>query len=75
MTLSPRELAQLVDHTLLAPTASIADVAELAREAAELGTYSICVSPSMAFWIDASSAACQALLAGGSEMATLYSAA
>ena len=30
MTLSPRELAQLVDHTLLAPTASIADVAELA---------------------------------------------
>ena len=47
MTLSPRELAQLVDHTLLAPTASIADVAELAREAAELGTYSICVSPSM----------------------------
>ena len=47
MTLSPRELAQLVDHTLLAPTASIADVAALAQEAAALGTYSICVSPSM----------------------------
>ncbi len=47
MTLSRAELAQLVDHTLLAPTATPADVKALADEAAALGTYSICVSPSM----------------------------
>lgn len=41
------ELAALVDHTLLSPTATPADVAALAAEAASLGTYSICVSPSM----------------------------
>ena len=41
------ELAGLVDHTLLATTATPADVEALAAEAAELGTYSICVSPSM----------------------------
>ncbi|AKK11379.1 deoxyribose-phosphate aldolase [Corynebacterium uterequi] len=40
------ELAQYIDHTLLKPEASDADVAALAAEAAELGTYSICVSPS-----------------------------
>jgi deoxyribose-phosphate aldolase len=37
----------MVDHTLLSPTATPADVAALAGEAAELGTYSICVSPAM----------------------------
>lgn len=47
MNLSPAELARYVDHTLLSPTATDADVAALAAEAAELGTYSICVSPSM----------------------------
>ncbi len=47
MTLSRAELAQLVDHTLLAPTATADDVKALADEAAALGTYSICVSPSM----------------------------
>ena len=46
MSPDPAELARLVDHTLLAPTATLADVAALATEAAELGTYSICVSPS-----------------------------
>lgn len=46
MTLTRTDLARLVDHTLLAPTATPADVAALAAEAAELGTYSICVSPS-----------------------------
>ena len=40
-------LAHLVDHTLLSPTATPADVEALAAEAADLGTYSICVSPSM----------------------------
>lgn len=41
------ELAHLVDHTLLAPTATPAEVKALAEEAAALGAYSICVSPSM----------------------------
>lgn len=40
-------LAQLIDHTLLKPEATRADVDVLAREAEALGTYSICVSPSM----------------------------
>lgn len=40
------ELAHMIDHTLLKPEATAADVAALAAEAAELGTYSICVSPS-----------------------------
>lgn len=40
-------LAQLVDHTLLKPEATRADVDALLREAEELGAYSVCVSPSM----------------------------
>lgn len=47
MTLNRSDLAGMVDHTLLSPTATPADVEALAAEAAELGTYSICVSPSM----------------------------
>jgi deoxyribose-phosphate aldolase len=39
-------LARTVDHTLLKPEATAAQVAELAAEAAELGAFSICVSPS-----------------------------
>jgi len=41
------EVAARVDHTLLKPEATEADVAKLAREAAELGVYAICVSSSM----------------------------
>ncbi|MGO3361994.1 MAG: deoxyribose-phosphate aldolase [Corynebacterium sp.] len=40
------DLAKLIDHTLLKPEATAADVSALAAEAGELGTYSICVSPS-----------------------------
>ena len=47
MNLTPAELARYVDHTLLSPTATDADVAALAAEAVQLGTWSICVSPSM----------------------------
>ena len=47
MGLSRAELARYVDHTLLAPTAVPADVVALLAEAEQLGTYSICVSPSM----------------------------
>lgn len=45
--MTPAELTRLVDHTLLKPEATRADVETLIAEAAELGTYSICVSPNM----------------------------
>jgi deoxyribose-phosphate aldolase len=41
------ELAALVDHTLLKPEATPTDVVALVAEAAELGVYAVCVSPSM----------------------------
>ncbi|GFG97953.1 deoxyribose-phosphate aldolase [Mycobacterium timonense] len=41
------ELAAFVDHTLLKPEATAADVTALVAEAAELGAYAVCVSPSM----------------------------
>lgn len=47
MSLTRAELARHVDHTLLAPTATLADVRALLDEAQSLGTFSICVSPSM----------------------------
>ena len=40
-------LARYIDHTLLKPEATQADVAALIAEAVELGVYSVCVSPSM----------------------------
>ncbi|WP_406030761.1 deoxyribose-phosphate aldolase [Nocardioides sp. NBC_00163] len=44
---TPADIAKLIDHTLLKPEATHADVEALIAEAAELGTYSVCVSPSM----------------------------
>ena len=44
---TPAELARLVDHTLLRPDATPAEVAALVAEAVELGAFSVCVSPSM----------------------------
>ncbi|MGB6209827.1 deoxyribose-phosphate aldolase [Mycobacterium sp.] len=41
------QVAALVDHTLLKPEATAADVAAVAAEAAALGVYAVCVSPSM----------------------------
>ncbi|MDO5662601.1 MAG: deoxyribose-phosphate aldolase [Brachybacterium sp.] len=41
------DLAPLIDHTLLKPEATRADVDALVAEAEELGVYSVCVSPSM----------------------------
>lgn len=41
------DVAAMIDHTLLKPEATAADVQALIAEAAELGTYSVCVSPSM----------------------------
>lgn len=40
-------VAAMVDHTLLDPTASDADVRALVDDARELGAYAVCVSPSM----------------------------
>ena len=45
--LSPAAVARLIDHTLLKPEATAADVQALVAEAVELGTYAVCVSPSM----------------------------
>ncbi len=58
------EVAALVDHTLLKPEATQTDVADLAREAAELGVYAICVSPTMvSFAKDAAAQAPQRIAA------------
>ncbi len=45
MTWTRETLARTVDHTLLKPEATDAQVAALAADAAELGAFSICVSP------------------------------
>jgi deoxyribose-phosphate aldolase len=39
-------VAGMIDHTLLAPTATAEEVAALCREGAELGVAAVCVSPS-----------------------------
>lgn len=39
-------LARHIDHTLLKPEATRADIAATIAEAADLGTYSVCLSPS-----------------------------
>ncbi len=41
------QVAGLVDHTLLKPEATVAEVVAVAEEAAALGVYAVCVSPSM----------------------------
>lgn len=41
------DVAALVDHTLLKPEATGADVAAVATEAADLGVWAVCVSPPM----------------------------
>jgi deoxyribose-phosphate aldolase len=45
--LTTTEVAAMIDHTLLKPEATAADVEALIAEAVALGTYSVCVSPSM----------------------------
>jgi deoxyribose-phosphate aldolase len=41
------QVAAVVDHTLLKPEATAVEVAAAAAEAAALGVYAVCVSPSM----------------------------
>ena len=43
--MNKHELARMIDHTLLKPEATAQDVEALVAEAAELGTYSVCISP------------------------------
>lgn len=45
--LTRADVAAMIDHTLLAPEATPADVDALVAEARQLGVYAICVSPSM----------------------------
>ncbi|MDE0546038.1 deoxyribose-phosphate aldolase [Microbacterium sp. C7(2022)] len=45
--MSSANLARYVDHTLLAPAATTADVKAAIAQAAELGAYSVCLSPSV----------------------------
>jgi deoxyribose-phosphate aldolase len=47
LRLSREDLVALVDHTLLKPEATAADVTGAAVEAADLGAFAVCVSPSM----------------------------
>ncbi|MDQ1423593.1 MAG: deoxyribose-phosphate aldolase [Acidimicrobiaceae bacterium] len=47
MTLDRAAVARLIDHTLLKPEATPADVAALCKEAGEFGVLAVCVSPSM----------------------------
>jgi deoxyribose-phosphate aldolase len=42
-----RKLAQMIDHTLLAPEATLVDIELLCVEATELQVGAICISPSM----------------------------
>jgi deoxyribose-phosphate aldolase len=42
---APSDVAALIDHTLLRPDATRADIEELCREAAEFGFATVCVNP------------------------------
>ncbi len=44
---SRSDVANIIDHTLLKPEATTADVAALVAEAKDLGVLAVCVSPSM----------------------------
>jgi len=43
--LSPDQLAGLIDHTLLSPTASAQDIDTLCDQASKYGTASVCIQP------------------------------
>lgn len=45
--ITPEQVAAIVDHTLLKPESTHEQVAALVAEGAELGVFSVCVSPSM----------------------------
>ena len=45
-TVTPEQLVKMIDHTLLRPEASTADIQKLCEEALIFGFFSICVNPS-----------------------------
>ena len=45
--MNKRDVAAMIDHTILKPEATQADVARIVEEGAAAGTFSVCVSPSM----------------------------
>ena len=45
--MNKRDVAAMIDHTILKPEATRADVARIVEEGAGAGTFSVCVSPSM----------------------------
>ncbi|MCL2091994.1 MAG: deoxyribose-phosphate aldolase [Micrococcales bacterium] len=45
LPMGPAELAQFIDHTLLRPEATRAEIADLVATAVDLGVYAVCVSP------------------------------
>jgi deoxyribose-phosphate aldolase len=47
MTLDRSVVARMIDHTLLRPEATVADVEALCAEALNLGVFAVCVSPNM----------------------------
>ncbi len=46
--IGPNEIAQMIDHTILKPEASLGDVQKLCEEAREHNFYSVCVNPTYA---------------------------
>lgn len=44
--MASKDIAAIVDHTLLAPEATLDEILALLDDAERLGTYSVCVSPS-----------------------------
>ncbi|NLL18466.1 MAG: deoxyribose-phosphate aldolase [Clostridia bacterium] len=45
MGLTKEQVAALIDHTLLKPTATVTDIRALCQEAKEYGFYSVCINP------------------------------
>lgn len=48
MTITPKQLAQMIDHTLLKPDASESQIVQLCQEAIAYHFWSVCINP---FWI------------------------
>lgn len=45
--MNKKELAQMIDHTILKPEATEAEIMQLCKEAVEYGFASVCINPSM----------------------------
>ena len=45
MAIKPRDMAKMIDHTILSPTATVDDIKQLCKEAKEHEFASVCVNP------------------------------